>query len=406
MMHRFLATLLAATLVMWSAAGHAQPKDEARSLFNAGVAAYKQGQFMTAAQAFIKAHKILPKAELLFSIAQAFKREFDDKNQKEPLAAAVKYYRQYLDEVKDGGRRLEAAKALGDLKPILQSMGGEAGEMRFPTRLSVNSPAPNAVAILDGGAPQGLPWNTQIKPGQHTLEIRASGYRGSTQTFNAAEGDILPFNVPLDGIAPTLQIDGADGADVTVDGKLLGTAPFTQPLPVSPGRHFIAVTERGHKAYAEELEFDYGAKTNVSVDLPSTNQRRVAWGVLAGGGATLITSGILVGLALAEESTAKDIEALQTGGPITDDQRIQHNTALRTRDDLVLASAITAAAGGAITITGLFLFLFDEPEVRPPLPRSEDSEDEKPTDETDEIELVGSPIVGPGLYGLGLSGRF
>ncbi len=400
----FLA-LLASLLLAPVRAGAQGMQGEARTLFDAGVEAYKQGHFMAAAQAFIKAHTLLPKPELLFSIAQAFRREFDANQDKTALAMAVKYYRSYLDEVKAGGRRLEAAQALGDLRPLLEGDEG-TGEMVFPTRLSVNSPAPGAIAMLDGGAPHALPWNTQIEPGRHELVVRASGYRDARQTFDAKKGDILPFNVPLQGIAPTLQIQGADGAEVEVDGKLIGTAPFSQPLALPPGRHFVAVTERGHKAYGDELDFDYGAATMLTLELPATNQRRWAWGVMAAGGAAVATGGVLAALALAEENNAKDILALQQQGVITEQQRLAHNGAIETRDDLVTAAAVTAGVGAGVLIAGVFLFFFDEPEVAPPASRPDDADapgdDAPPSD----MDMVGAPLLGPGIYGLGLSGRF
>jgi len=402
-----IVAVLLATALSTTAQAQDGNKEQARTLFNAGVQAYKQGQFMHAAQAFTKAHALLPKPPLLFSIAQAFRREFDDKQQKPALVMAVKYYRKYLDAVTEGGRRLEATKALGDLKPYLQGLGGDSAvEMTFPTRLSVNSPTPGAMVSLDGGKLEEIPYNRQIAPGKHTIVVKASGYEAQERTFDARQGDILPFDMPLAGTPPTFQVHGADGAEVTIDGKVLGRAPFTQPLALDAGRHFVTVTERGHKAYAEELEFDFGSKTSLEVDLPATNQRRWAWGVLAGGGTTLAAAGVLAGFAFMQENEAKDIEATQSQGVISEQQRMQHNSAIRTRDDLILATALSAGVGAAVSLTGLFLYLFDEPVVTPPL-RGTDEADEAPSDEpSQEIKILGAPMIGPGTYGVGLTGRF
>jgi hypothetical protein len=398
---------LALLALSTSAAAQESADEQARTLFTAGVQAYKQGQFMTAAQAFIKAHRVLPKPELLFSTAQAFRREFDDNEQRPALVMAVRYYRQYLDEVSEGGRRLEATKALGDLKPYLDKLGGDAStEMTFPTRLSVNSPTPSAVVTLDGGAPHPVPWNTTIAPGSHKIVVRASGYQPQERSFSALEGDILPFDVPLEGRPPTLQVAGADGADVTVDGKLLGSVPFSQPLELSPGRHFVTVTARGHKAYAEEIDFRFGSQTTVDVELPATDQRRWAWGVLAAGGAGLVAGGVLVALALVEEGSAQDIADKQAAGTISEEERQSYNDSIGTRDDLVKVSAIAAGAGAAVAITGLFLLFFDEPAITPPLGRAGDDGEPAPKAAPTEIEVMGAPIVAPGVYGVGLTGRF
>ena len=414
-MRRFVALLCVAlclalgALASPAAAQGDASETEAKTLFNAGVQAYKQGQFLAAAQAFVKAHELLPKSELLFSIAQAFRRQFDDKQEKEHLQMAVQYYRRYLDEVQEGGRRLDAVKALGELKPYLLEMGeGSGGEMKFPTRLSVTSPTPGAVVILDGGAVQALPFNGKVDPGSHRIEVQASGYFPEKRDFVAKEGDIVPFDLSLRGKPPLLDVIGADGADITVDGQPLGEAPTAQPLQVEPGRHFVAITSRGHKAYSGEHDFSYGALTKLEVDLPSTNQRRVAYGVMATGVLGFVGAGVLTGLALAAEANASEIRDEQQAGVITVEQRDDYNSSIARRDDFVMATGITAAASGAVTLVGLFLYLFDEPTVTPPARRAPEDEpsDEKPAKEPADVEMMGAPILGPGLYGVGVSGRF
>lgn len=386
-------------------------EQKARALFDAGVEAYKQGQFLAAAQAFVQAHEILPKPQLSFSIAQAFRRSFDATQDQDHLVQAVKYYRQYLDEVPEGGRRLEATQALGDLRPWLTRLGVDAdaaGEMTFPTRLSVRSPVPGAVAVVDGGEVHALPYSAQIQPGAHRIEVHAEGYRSEVREILAEERETVPLDVPLEGIAPTLDVTMADGAEVVVDGQTLGEAPFSQPLPVTRGRHYVTVLERGHEAYAAEIDFDYGTKTSLAVDLPATNQRRVAWGVLAAGGAGLVTSGVLFGIALVQESRAKEIGERQAAGTITPQERNDFNAALGARDDFALAGGVAAGVSGAVALTGLFLYLFDEPQAPPPARAMPDSPEDAPpeAEEPDDVEMMGAPALGPGMYGVGVFGRF
>jgi tetratricopeptide (TPR) repeat protein len=409
-----LAAIVAGGLLV-SPAG-AQPtnpakKERARALFNAGVDAYKQGQFIAAAQAFTQAHEQLPRPQLLFSIGQAFRRSFDAKQDEQHLVQAVKYYRAYLDAVPEGGRRLEATKALGDLRPYMQRMGADvssAGTMRFPTRLSVRSPVDKAVVVVDGGEVHALPYTATIEPGRHRIELHASGYKSEVRSFDARAEETVPFDIQFKGIVPTIEVAGADGADVTIDGRLLGEAPFTQPLGVSTGRHFVTVERRGHEAYGRDLDFDYGSSTTLEVDLPATNQRRVAWGVLASGGAGFVASGVLFGLALAAESNATSIRDQQASATISDEERIDYNDSVDRRDDFVLAGGIAAGVSGAIAATGLFLYLFDEAEVPLPSRRGEDDvEDATPgEEEPSDVDVMGAPVLGPGVLGFGLTGRF
>ena len=73
-----IAGVLALALAVASTA-HAQPKGsvppekmaEAKSYFEAGAKAFDAGDFETAIQAFTQAYKIVPRDNLVFSIAQA-----------------------------------------------------------------------------------------------------------------------------------------------------------------------------------------------------------------------------------------------------------------------------------------------------------------------------------------------
>jgi hypothetical protein len=192
-----------------------------------------------------------------------------------------------------------------------------------------------------------------------------------------------------------------------VDGRSLGTAPFARPLELSPGHHYVAVTEGGHKAYANELSFDHGATTKLTLDLPQTDQRTAAYVVLGTAAGAYVATGVLAGLAFTVQSDANGIGDEQAAGPITEDQRLEHNAALGTRDDLVTAAFITAGAGSAVAITGLLLYLFDQPDVKAPPARVDESEDEGPATEPEPgLDVLAAPVLAPGIMGLSARVRF
>jgi hypothetical protein len=391
----------------------ADADSDARDLFNAGVAAYNDGKFMAAAQAFLQAHQLVPKPELLFSAAQAFRRQFDSDGEPTPLRMAVKYYGAYVAEVKEGGRRVEAARALGELRPLLRE-GEGASEMSFPTNVSVTSSVKGAVVSIDGGPWRAVPYNGEIAPGPHRALVRASGYHEGSREFVAEKGRVAPVDVPLRGMPPLLDVTGADGADIVVDGKLLGTAPLAQSIELEPGVHLVSIATTGYKPYAAELEFTYGTTTHLALDLPATNQRRLAWGVLGTAGVTFVAAGVLGGLAFAAQEEARDVEQAQVAGPIREEDRLAHNDAIDRRDDLRLATAVVGGAGAAIAITGAFLFFFDEPA--PAMPATRGKERDAPSDEppggmppgptSPAVELMGAPALAADGVGFTLLGRF
>ncbi len=402
---RVVAALVTAAALTAGGGAWADDQAKARDLFNAGVAAYEDGKFLHAAQAFIESHKLLGKPQLLFSTAQAFRRQFDADGTQQHLGLAIKYYKAYLDAVPEGGRRVDAARALGELRPLLQD-GESAGEMSFPTRVSVTTSVKGAVASIDGGPWVAVPFNSDIAPGPHKVVLRAAGYHEASRDFLAEKGRVAPIDVPLRGVTPRLVIEGADGAEISVDGRSLGEAPFSDAVEVEPGTYFVSVTKNGHKPYAAELELGYGATTQVVIDMPATEQRRVAWGVLATGGAGLVAAGVLAGLAFVEQANARDIGDAQTAGSITPEERIAHNDAIEARDDLRLAAVVAAGAGATVTLTGLFLYLFDEPVVASPMKGADQPSDERPPPEPSDMEMMGAPVLSPSHVGFTLMGRF
>jgi hypothetical protein len=400
-MKRLVQWLVLALALLSSLPAAAQSKEErAKQLFNAGVEAYKEAQFLDAAQAFLKAHELVPKAEIVFSIGQAFRRQFTIDPKPEYAKMAYKHFRLYVDEVKQGGRVVEAARALSELAPY----AGEAGSaiMQFPTRLRVDSNVPGAIVSIDGGPPQRVPYRGEIQPGTHQLRVEASGYFPEERTVEVTQGELTPADFPLRGRPPLLEVQGVDGADVSIDGRSVGDAPFSRPIEITPGRHFVAVSQIGHKPYATELDFQHGATTVLDVDLPATNQRRAAWGVIAVSVSSLVAAGVLAGVAYSEERHAKSIEDDQAAGGMTAEQLVDHNDAIELRDDLRLGAAITAGAGAAVGIAGLFLLLLDEPTVVPPSGPSPDRPEGPKPETPTEVELVGAPAG----HGLGLSVRF
>jgi hypothetical protein len=95
--------------------------------------------------------------------------------------------------------------------------------------------------------------------------------------------------------------------------------------------------------------------------------------------------------ALQKERVAKDVAAAAQAGNISAVQLQQHNDAIAARDTLRTASFVTLGIGSALALTGLGLFLFDDPRPATQV---------APTGR----RVDGSLSLGPGS--LVLSGRF
>lgn len=390
---------------------------QAKMLFNAGAAAYAGGQFKAAVQAFQEAYRLYPKPALIFSIAQAQRRQYFIDRDPGRLRDSIERYRAYLQQVPQGGRRADAAEALAELEPIADRMAGtEAGlasrAEKASTRLMIMSQTDGATVSLDGQAAQKTPLAAEVKPGPHQVRIQADGYRPDVRNVLAVEGTLVPVDVTLQELPAMLAVGGPSGAEVSVDGRPVGRLPMNAPVPVPPGRHLVVISKGGHQSYAEELTFKRAERRTIDEPLRATTQRKISYGLMVGGGALALAGGAFGLIALKHEGDAADIRDARLERNITEGDRLAYETSVSRRDDWAVASYVTIGVGGAALVSGVALYFLDAPELAPAT-RSTDSDrpDPKkpPQDSTTgegAMEVSVKPFFGPGGGGAGLVGRF
>jgi hypothetical protein len=79
-----------------------------------------------------------------------------------------------------------------------------------------------------------------------------------------------------------------DGAEVTVDGKQVGSTPLGEMIWTTPGRHQVAVQHEGFSPAIEDVVVETGKAATVNIELRPIDLRlanRTAAGALVGGGA-------------------------------------------------------------------------------------------------------------------------
>jgi hypothetical protein len=96
--------------------------------------------------------------------------------------------------------------------------------------------------------------------------VRNTGDQGGEFVF-VASGD-APVSRPLPAASRTTLSVSANvaGADVRVDGRMLGRTPLSE-APVSPGGHTIGVTKEGYAPYQKKIHIEKGRSMILYVDL-------------------------------------------------------------------------------------------------------------------------------------------
>lgn len=374
-----------------------EPKDdkagleEARVYFDAGKQAYESGDYQTAIRSFEHAYEKVPRPEIAFSLAQAYRKQFVVDTDAAKLRRAVELYRRYLDEVPSGGRREDAVSNLGELQPQLDRVDALKAAATPPpappppaTQLMVMSPVAGAHVAIDEGELATAPLTREVAPGHHRIHAEAAGFVSAELDGLAVEGRLVVIEATLRERPALLAVDAAAGADVTLDGRPIdaGTA-----ISAPAGRHVVVVSRRGHVPWVREVTLPRGQLTRVHASLEATGQRTLAKMVfglsalLFAGGATTTT------LAFVAEDHAQDLLDKKDRSGWSTADLAEYNHQRSRRDTFILTSGIVYGAATAAAVSGLILYLADTPAA-PRLGR----------------EIV--PAAGPGEVGVSLAGRF
>lgn len=385
--------------------------DRARTFFNAGAQAYSAARYADAVRSFDQAYELAPRPQLLFSLAQAERKEYFAGNDATYLRRAVQHYKAYLEQVPSGGRRSEATEAKADLETRLardpQAQGAAAAPSpveRRKARVTVYSATPGAQASIDGGPAQELPYFGDLEPGKHRVRVFAEGYKDAEREVSGDKLVDQPIDLPLEEKPAVVTVVLDATADVLVDGRIVATAPVSRPIEIPPGPHVLSVVANGKKPLSQEVVLPRGKPFRFEPKLEKSGQRVVAMSMLGVGAVSLVSGAVFGILSLGQESRAQNIADARASANIDGDQLSSYNAAVDRRDAFRTVSIVTLSAGGALALGGALLYVFDRPVVNVLPPRSvEPSPAPKTNQPTD---LTAMPMVGPGLWGASMSARF
>lgn len=418
------AAALCAALLPWSAARAAgeDALTQSKALFNVGAQAYERGQFLAAIEAFEQAYKLTPRQGILFSTAQAYRRQYFVDRQPDHLRRSIALYREYLQQVPEGGRRADVVQALEELEPLAARLPPPAtdapppgpvmpapgpGEQAKPrSRLMLSRPVAGARVSIDGGKAADLPFVGDVSPGNHKVKVSAPGYFDYERVIAVVEGGVVAPEITLREKPARLVVEADEGAEISVDGRLVGTTPLPKAIELPAGRYFVAVTRRGRKPFSTEVDLARDTEKKITAGMPTTSQRDLSVVLMAAGGAGVLGGGVLGVLALDAQSRAQDIQEEAARGNAPAGRPDEYAEALTERGDLRSAAGIAFGVGAVVGAAGVLLFFVDPPISpafsgrRPEPPPSAPGKGE-PT-----MEISAAPILGPGIAGAAVGGRF
>jgi tetratricopeptide (TPR) repeat protein len=379
-----------------ASAQDANAVEQAKALFNAGAAAYERHDYAGAIRAFEGAEQKAPRPAIVFSLAQAHRRQFYVDGNAAHQKTAIELFKQYAKDVPSGGRHEDAMRALQEL--------GALSPQQEVASVSVNaSGTPNARIALDGAPSVEAPLIGPVTPTKHHVVVTADGFVTEERDITAVNGQIVALDVTLKEKPAVVTIAAPGGAAVQVDGRPVGETPLLAPLQLGSGAHLITLAKNGHDAFSSELDLARGESRTLTAPLPTTKQRSIAIGMLVSSGIVALGGGVCAGFAAGFFNAAQSINSKIGKVNITADDASSYATYKDLRLAMLYASGISFATAAVLAATGLVLYVFDSPV--PSAPRTERGP--KPTEhKTEPTEISIVPTIGPNAFGASALLRF
>jgi hypothetical protein len=125
---------------------------------------------------------------------------------------------------------------------------------------------PTAKVFVDGKDVGPPPWQGDLDPGPHTIQVRGAATSSETRPVDVAKKGTYDVNLALraQGGSLAVTVNTAD-AEISVDGKVVGKGTFQAPL--AAGRHILSVAKVGFVPYKKDLVVNDGEKVVESVAL-------------------------------------------------------------------------------------------------------------------------------------------
>lgn len=181
--------------------------------------------------------------------------------------------------VEPGTRKLSVTKPGFDpFEATLEAKAGETSKVDVVLKPEVKTghvtittkDAPEDVRVFVDGADSGpLPWQGDLSPGRHTLELRGARVASEVATLEVAAKtttELTPALSPRMGHAKILVVPVT--AAISVDGKHVGEGSFEGDLAV--GEHEVVLAVPGAPPRKETLQIVADAPATLDVTIPLT----------------------------------------------------------------------------------------------------------------------------------------
>lgn len=109
--------------------------------------------------------------------------------------------------------------------------------------------SPSAEVYINNSYRGDTPLQIELPAGTHRLECRNPMYEGYKEHITITSDEMSRRSIALKKITGQITISATAGAEVLIDGVVVGTTPLKQPIDVDAGSHLVTVKKAGYNVW-------------------------------------------------------------------------------------------------------------------------------------------------------------
>jgi hypothetical protein len=161
----------------------------------------------------------------------------------------------------------QSVRVAGGENAVVQLKMEAAAPDRPRAMLKIQSTVPNAEVFVDGSSLGRAPVDrNDLDPGKHYVVVHKDGYTDFKREVFLLENQAVALVADLSATGGIRILSTPEGADVRVDGELVGKTPIQRP-DVPAGDHVVEFKLKGYFDHKETMKVEGGREKIYSVDL-------------------------------------------------------------------------------------------------------------------------------------------
>ena len=148
-----------------------------------------------------------------------------------------------------------------------------AAQPNQPPHLTVSTQPDGARLLVDGKEVGLTPWGGDIDPGEHKLKVDQKGFQPQDKKLSVAKNRDaeVSFALVREPGPARLRVESEPvGAQIAIDGKPVGPAPYTGEL--NPGEHQVEAHQDGFRGVAQQLAVEPGQSLSLRLALAQASK--------------------------------------------------------------------------------------------------------------------------------------